>query len=142
MVSSISRICIFNLLMSSLIWHITVRTSISLIYIFLLINQTLHSSSQWFKRHDLSKDLYLYINVITHTSHDTQQLTMIKRHCLSKDFFMFGDTTPDTVDPWVWIFAWIFVSGALSFFVYWMFAWGEKLICSVVTQTHISFSLC
>ena len=54
------------------------------------------------------------------------QLTMFKRYCLAKDFFMFEDTSPESIDPISWIVAWIFVSGALSFFVYWMFAWGVK----------------
>lgn len=54
------------------------------------------------------------------------QLTQLKRYCLSKEFFRFEDTSPESIDPYTWTFAWIFVSGALSFFVYWMFAWGVK----------------
>ena len=37
-----------------------------------------------------------------------------------KDF----NCLPERIDPLLWIFGWFVVIGAISFFLYWTFAWG------------------
>lgn len=55
-----------------------------------------------------------------------EQFPFFKRYCLSKQFFVFHDTYPETIDPLRWLAGCFFVTASLSFFVYWIFAWGVK----------------
>ena len=54
-----------------------------------------------------------------------EQVEVFKRFGLSKMFFIFDLLAPESVSAIPWIVSWLIVSGALCFFVYWVFAWGS-----------------
>jgi hypothetical protein len=70
-----------------------------------------------------------------------EQFPFFKRFCLSRSFFVFHDTLPDTIDPWLWVVSWMIVSGSMIFFVYWVFAWGVKNGGTTLSAWGMNFAI-
>ena len=51
-------------------------------------------------------------------------LCPFKRHALAANNSAFDKVSAETVSWTVYISSWIFISGSLLFFIYWIFAWG------------------
>jgi len=68
-----------------------------------------------------------------------EQMTFLKRFALNKQFFVFEGAPPETINPIVWIIAWIFLFGSHGMFVYWMFAWGTKNGTATVEHWGMNF---
>lgn len=53
-----------------------------------------------------------------------EQFSPFKRWILRQHMFVFNSQTPDVIDPFIYIFAWILVIFIFCFFIYWILAWG------------------
>jgi hypothetical protein len=70
-----------------------------------------------------------------------EQFSIFKRFCLRREFFVYDDVPPENTDPITWIMVWIFIFGALSFFVYWVFAWGVKNGGNTLTNWGLNYGI-
>lgn len=52
-----------------------------------------------------------------------EQLPFFKRYCVRKQYFEFHETSPDSVDPFLWLLAWTILLGQIAFFLYYIYNW-------------------
>jgi hypothetical protein len=67
-----------------------------------------------------------------------EHFDVFKKYCLSKEFFIYDDMEPESVDPILWIVVWIISILMLTFFVYFIFAWGVKNGGSTLTAWSVN----
>lgn len=53
-----------------------------------------------------------------------EQFVAYKRFALRHHFFLFDGSTPEKINPIVWILAWLIVIGAIVFFLVWILMWA------------------
>jgi hypothetical protein len=70
-----------------------------------------------------------------------ERMSYFKRYCLRKEFFRFDETSPDVIDPFVWLAAWIYLIASYVFFVYWIFVWAGRNAGSNLDSWALTFTI-
>jgi hypothetical protein len=68
-----------------------------------------------------------------------EHIPFFKRYCLSSIFFQHDEISPDTIDPFLWLLAWMIIIALCIFFVYWILAWAVSNQGSTIYSWGIVF---
>jgi hypothetical protein len=70
-----------------------------------------------------------------------EQLPFFRRYCMSKNFFQYDDVSPDTIDPFIWLLAWLIVCGMMAFFMFWVGRWSKRISKLIIKSWGINFAI-
>jgi hypothetical protein len=68
-----------------------------------------------------------------------ERFPTLKRHALKKFLFAFDRIAPPPINALIWFITWTLISLLLTFYIYWIFAWGVSNGGTTLTQWALNF---